>query len=99
MKFKNYIFAFLMLFLTTLTMAKYFEINYFKRNSEEFTFVVEGDANRILKLKKDIQNFTYQTVQEEMIQEGIYKLRVRCPPDKVNSIWALLGRLARKEDK
>jgi hypothetical protein len=88
-----------MLSLTALTLARYLEIVDFKKSSEEFVFVVEGDASRISKLKTNIQNLTYQTVQEEMIEEGVYRLRVRCPPDKINSVWALLGRLSRKEEK
>lgn len=89
-------FIFLMIFLSVLTIAKYREIYRIKSNSKEFTFVIEGDEKEILSLKSNIQGITYQPVDGEKIEEGKYKLKIRCPPDKINYVWNLLHRGEKK---
>ncbi len=92
------VFIFLMIFLSVLTVAKYRKIYYIKSNSKEFTFVIEGDEKKISNLKLNIQEITYQQVDEEKIEEGKYRLRIKCPPDRINYIWSLLSKIQGEKD-
>jgi len=79
-----------MCLLTVLTIAKYRSIVLFKNESREFTFVVSADKSEISGVKSKLENYTYQSVDDEMIEEGLYKLTVRCPPDKIGFIKGLV---------
>jgi hypothetical protein len=88
-----------MIVFSILTLAKYREITYIKSNSKEFTFIIEGEENEVLDLKYSIQNITYQHVCKEKIEKGKYKIRLRYPPEKMNSIWFLLSGVKHSEIK
>lgn len=90
-KFGNYVFASVMLVLAMLTMARYRQISDFRSKSQEFVFVVSGDKSEISAAKTDLSKLTFQPVEEEMIEQGIYRLRVKCPPDKVRYISSILS--------
>lgn len=92
-------FIFLMVILSVLTIAKYREISYVKSNSKEFTFIIEGDEKKISNLKLDIQEITYQHVDKEKIEEGKYRLRIKCPPERMNYIWSLLSKIQGEKDE
>lgn len=87
------VFIFLMFFLSTLTVAKYAHICYIKSKSKDFAFVVEANREQIYNLKLNIQEITYQHVDEEEIEEGKYRLRIKCPPERMNHIWPLLSKI------
>lgn len=76
----------MMCLLTVLTVAKYKSIATFKSESKEFTFVVSADESEISGVKSKLENYTYQPVENEMVKEGLYRLTVRCPPDKIGII-------------
>lgn len=95
MKIK-FFFTLLMIGLSALTMLKYKEINDIKANSREFTFVVRGDEDKITHLKADIQNITFQPVNGEQIEEGRYRIKIRCPPDKINSILSRFAQVQKE---
>lgn len=80
-----------MLLLAVLTVAKYRQISDFRSNSREFFFVVSGNESEISNAKEDLSNLTFQPVEEEMIEQGVYRLRVKCPPDKVGHIFSILS--------
>lgn len=96
---RNYTFVATMIFLASLTAIKYKHIRDFKNNSVEYTFMVEGDKSDISSVKSRIQSLTYQSVDDEMIEEGLYRLTVRCPPDNLSSISSLLSGRRLKEDR
>lgn len=91
---KRYFFPVVMCLLTVLTVAKYRSIVAFKNESEEFTFVVSVDKSEISDVKNRIQNYTFQAVDDEMIGDGLYKLTVRCPPDKIGFIKNMMSRFS-----
>jgi hypothetical protein len=99
MKTKSIFFPLLMLLLTFLTFAKYREIKYFQNNSQEYTFVVYANQSDISDLKENLQNFTYQSVLDEQISDGNYKITVKCPPDKIKFINKIIDKLLSSEDK
>lgn len=82
-----------MLFLGVLTFVKYQEIKNFKERSQEFTFVISANPDKISSLKNDLANFTYQNVIEEEISNNNYKITIRCPPDKMRFVYKLLLKL------
>jgi len=53
-------------------------------------FEVDADQSRILSIKSELQNITYQPVIEEFLSEGRYRLIIRCPSDKIGAIQNFL---------
>lgn len=88
--FANYSFVALMLLLASLTFFKYKEISDFRSKSEEFTFVVAGDDSSVAAAAGRLQHLTYQNVEKEPMDGGRYRLRIKCPPDKIGGIKSLL---------
>lgn len=91
---KKYLFPLLMCTLAILTIAKYRSIVSFKDQSKEFTFVVSADKAEISDVKNRLEKYTYQSVEDEMIEEGVYRLTVRCPPDKVGFVKGMMMRFS-----
>lgn len=87
---RRYAFPVVMCLLAILTVAKYRSIVHFKSESREYSFVVSADKSEISGVKSRLQNYTYQSVDDEMIEEGLYRLTVRCPPDKIGFIKGTL---------
>jgi len=79
-----------MFLLTALTVAKYRSIVVFKNESREFTFVVSADKSAMSGVKSKLESYTYQPVEDEMVEDGLYRLTVRCPPDKIGIIKGML---------
>jgi hypothetical protein len=87
---RRYFFPLMMFLLTALTVAKYRSIVAFKNESQEFTFVVSADKAEISGVKSKLENYTYQPVEDEMVEEGLYRITVRCPPEKIGLIKGML---------
>lgn len=82
-----------MLFLTSLTIFRYKEIRDFRNKSKEFTFVVSGDDLSLTTATEQLHQFTYQNVEKEALDNGLYRIKIKCPPDKVGGIRSLLSGL------
>lgn len=87
---RRYFFPLAMFLLTALTVAKYRSIVVFKNDSREFTFVVSADKSAMSGVKSKLENYTYQPVEDEMVEEGLYRLTVRCPPDKIGLVKGMI---------
>jgi len=87
---RKYFFPLAMFLLTALTVAKYRSIVVFKNESREFTFVVSADKSAMSGVKSKLENYTYQPVEDEMVEEGLYRLTFRCPPDKIGLIKGMI---------
>ena len=83
-----------MCLLTLATVYRYAAVRDFIRDSREYTFVVEADDSRVSRIKSDLEGATFQRVEEEMVEDGLYRITVRCPPDKVGVMWSVLNRLS-----
>lgn len=90
-------FVLLMIVFSVLTLAKYREISRIKSNSKEFTFIISGEEKEVFNLKSNIQGITYQPVYEEKIESGKYRLKIKCPPEKMHFIFNLLSRVEHSE--
>ena len=75
-----------MCFLSVLTVLKYKQINNFKANSTEYSVIVAIDKDKIEAIKKDIEMMTYNSVSEEKMENGRYRLKIKCPPEKLPNI-------------
>lgn len=98
MRFKNIFFPLIMLTLGFLTFLKYKEIKTFHEQSKDYTFIVSANQSKISSIKENLQNYTYQTVYEEKLEEGNYKITVKCPPDKIKFINKIVDKLLGPED-
>lgn len=90
-RYGNYIFAFLMLVMASLTVARYRYISEFRANSREFSIVVVGGESDVSAIRADLRNKTFQSVEQEDIGDGRYRLRIKCPPDSVDGIFSGLS--------
>jgi hypothetical protein len=93
---RKYLFPAIMFAITILTAVKYRSIVAFKNESREFTFVVSADRSEMSDVKSKLENYTYQSVDDEMIEEGLYRLTVRCPPDKIGLVKGLMLKFSDK---
>ena len=92
MRIRDYAFALVMCFLTVLTAFRYGSVRRFVEQSREYSFVVDADASSLERMKADLRGATFQGVEGEAMEDGRYRLTVRCPPDKVGFIWSLINR-------
>lgn len=86
-------FPLVMCALTLATVYRYGVVRNFISDSREYTFVVEADGDRVPRIKADLQGATFQRVEGEQLEDGLYKITLRCPPDKVGIMWSILNKM------
>lgn len=84
-------FAFLMLIMAFLTVARYRYISEFRAKSQEFSIVVVGDESDISAIRADLRNMTFQSVEQEDMGDGRYRLRIKCPPENADGIFSVFS--------
>lgn len=99
MRTRDLAFPLLMCALTLATVYRYGVVRDFIRESREYTFVVKADGHDVSRIKSSLEGATFQRVEGEMVEDGVYRITVRCPPDKVGNVWSLLGRLSGREEE
>ena len=90
-RYGNYTFAFLMLIMAFLTVARYRYISEFKAKSQDFSIVVVGEKADVSAIRADLRNMTFQSVDQEDIGDGRYRLRIKCPPESADSIFSVFS--------
>jgi hypothetical protein len=96
MRMRDYAFAIAMCVLTLATAYRYGSVRRFVDRSREYSFVVEMDEAGMMRMKSDLRGATFQGVEGEAIDDGLYRITVRCPPDKVGLVWSLINRMSEK---
>jgi hypothetical protein len=86
-----------MCLIASMTVYRYVEISRFREKSVEYDFVVSAGDTEMADIKSMIRGMTFQSVDDEIIDEGIHRLTVRCPPDKIGIVKELLSRAIPKE--
>lgn len=99
MRTRDLVFPLIMCALTLATVYRYGTVREFIRDSREYTFVVEADSCEVSRIKSGLAGATFQPVEGEMVEDGVYRITVRCPPEKVGSVWSLLGRLCERREE
>jgi hypothetical protein len=86
-----------MCLLTVATAAMYSEA---RRSGKEYNFVVRTDSEGVSKIRSHLADADFHRVEEAEIEDGLYRITVRCPSDKVGTMWSVMDRmLARRDDK
>ena len=80
-----------MLVMAFLTVARYRYISEFRAKSQEFSIVVVGEESDVSAIRADLRNMTFQSVEQEDMGDGRYRLKVRCPPESVDSVFSVLS--------
>lgn len=88
MKTKGYFFIVIMTVLMTATSVRFYQIDRFKKSSEKFSVVVSEESFK--KVKSGLEDITFQPVEEELLDDGSYRLTFRCPPEKLQNLWRLI---------
>jgi len=94
MRKTDYFFAVVMCLLTLATVYRYSVVREFVRDSREYSFIVEADDSSFTRMKSDLRGATFQRVQGEMVEDGVYRITVKCPPEKVGAVWSLMNRIS-----
>lgn len=97
MRPRDLLFPLVMCLLTLATVYRYGAVRRFIDESREYTFVLAADEGSISRIKADLRGATFQRVDEESVEDGVYRITVRCPPDKLGRMWLLLGRMSDEE--
>lgn len=96
MRFRDFSFALVMCFLTLATAYRYGAVKRFVRDSKEYTFFVEADRDRLKDMKSRLRGATFQSVGDEMVEDGLYRITVKCPPENLGIIWSMVGRMSER---
>lgn len=96
MRIRDYAFALVMGVLTVATAARYASVRRFVDSSREYSFVVEADEASLERMKSGLRGATFQGVEGQAIEDGVYRITVRCPPDKVGAVWHLINRMSER---
>ena len=88
----SYFFATAMLLIATMTVYRYVEIKSFKDKSVSYDFVVNAGETEMSDIKNRLRGMTFQSVDDQIIDEGTHRLTVRCPPDKIGLVREFISR-------
>lgn len=94
MRIRDLVFPVVMCLLTLATVYRYGVVRDFIRHSREYSFVVEADGSSLGRIKSGLEGATFQKVEEEALEDGRYRIKIRCPPDKVGLMWSMLNRFS-----
>lgn len=86
-----------MCILTVATVAKYAQLAEIKRAGQEYNFLVRTDEEGVMKIRSDLAAADLHGVDENEIEDGLYRITVRCPPDKARSMWFVMS--GRRDEK
>lgn len=98
MKPRAYFFPVVMCLLTVATAARYAQI--VSLFGLEYNFVVQTNEEGLSRIKADLAAADLHSVQDSEIEDGVFRITVRCPPDKINLLSMILSRKSdRRPDK
>lgn len=97
MKISGYLLPLAMCILTVATVARYAQMAEIRRSGQEYNFLVRTDENGVMKIRSDLAEADLHKVQESEIEDGLYRITVRCPPDKARSMWSVMA--GRREER
>jgi len=71
-----------------------------RRAGREYNFVVRTDDEGVVKIRSDLAVADLHGVRQSQIEDGLYRITVRCPPEKIGAMWSVMsGLLDRRFDK
>lgn len=86
--------------LTMATAVSYTRIVHLRRAGREYNFVVRTDDEGVVKIRSDLAVADLHGVRQSQIEDGLYRITVRCPPEKIGAMWSVMsGLLDRRFDK
>ena len=88
----------IMCLLTVATAVGYSRIADLRRLGQEYNFVVRTDSEGISEIRANLADNDFCRVEELEISEGLYRITVRCPADKVGAMWSVMNRIAEKRE-
>ena len=66
----------------------------------EYNFIVRTDGEGVVKIRSDLAFADLNSVEQSEIEDGLYRIIVKCPPDKIGAMWSVMGGLLdRRVDK
>lgn len=76
-----------MCLLTVATAWRYGSIVEANRGTKVYSFIVETDRDGFSRMASDLEESFCREVKGEEVSDGLYRLTIRCPPDKVSTVW------------
>jgi hypothetical protein len=83
-----------MCLITLATVYRYSVVRGSIRDSREYTFLVETDDTSFIRMKSDLKHANFRRVRGEFVEEGVYRITVKCPPEKISAAWSIMNRVS-----
>jgi len=84
-----------MCLLTIATAWRYGFIIDSTKGTKVYSFILETDREGFHRIASGLDDSLCRDVEGEEVYDGLYRLTVRCPPDKVVSVWDAIKGLRR----
>ena len=84
--------------LTIATAWRYASIMESNRGTEVYSFLVQTDSEGFSKIASGLEGSACREVEGEKVADGLYRLTVRCPPDKMDSVWVFIKGFRRSDE-
>lgn len=84
--------------LTIATAWRYVAIAESNRGTKVYNFLVETDSEGFSKIASKLEDSVCRNVKGEEVADGLYRLTVRCPPDKIDSVWVFIKGFRRSDE-
>ena len=91
MKIRGYILPLAMCILTVATVARYSQLAETRKSGQEYNFLVRTDEDGVMKIRSDLAEADLHRVEDSEIEDGLYRITVRCPPEKARSMWSVMA--------
>ena len=87
MKLRDFAFPLVMCLLTAATAWRYGSIVDSNKGTKVYSFLLETDRDGFSRIASGLEGSVCREVGGEEVSDGLYRLTVRCPPDKVSTVW------------
>lgn len=88
MRFRGYIFPALMCLLTVATAVRYAQVS---EENKVYHFVVRTDEDGLSRIMNSLTVADIRGVEKAEIDDGLYRISVRCSKDKLGVLWPIFG--------
>lgn len=76
-----------MCILTVATAWQYGSMAKSSADAKVYSFILETDREGFSRITSGLEDSLCRDVMGEEVSDGLYRLTLRCPPDKLPGVW------------
>lgn len=90
MRPRDFFFPAVMCALTLATAWRYASIVDEAKGPRVYSFLLETDREGMSRIESGLEDSLCRGVEGEEVADGLYRLTLRCPPDKFETVWGVI---------